>query len=317
VKEPRIDPEQVAALLDGRLDEQRRTELLACIAASEEGLDVLADTAAVLRELEGPCDAEDSEGTEPASLPGDGGIIPLHPPFRRRRWPVRRWAALAAALAAVALVPVLWSRLHTPDPRDPGRPITLLAETGVPGLPAGWSERPWRLVRGSAASLVPEARAARLGALQVDLELAVGARDSAAASQLVGEIETLLADVPASGPVMDEYRVVARRIGEPPARLAGALAEARTGMAVLAGEERVALGAWAEAGRVAASLRDVAFFRDRATRAAFEWAASLPSLGEPARTAAERIRSATRAEGAPDWGTLEHDLSVLLTDLAS
>jgi hypothetical protein len=52
VREPSIDPERLAAFLDGRLDEGERAKLLAEIADSPEALDLLADTAAVLREVE-------------------------------------------------------------------------------------------------------------------------------------------------------------------------------------------------------------------------------------------------------------------------
>src|SRR5215208_5211320 len=52
VKEPTIDPERLAALLDGRLDERARSEILAQLAASEADLEVMADAAAVMREME-------------------------------------------------------------------------------------------------------------------------------------------------------------------------------------------------------------------------------------------------------------------------
>ncbi|HET6764429.1 MAG TPA: hypothetical protein VFH27_12175 [Longimicrobiaceae bacterium] len=61
----------MAALLDGRLDAARRAALLADLDASPEDLELLADAAAVLGELE--AFESDDDGSGPAPLPTDGG----------------------------------------------------------------------------------------------------------------------------------------------------------------------------------------------------------------------------------------------------
>ena len=47
-------PERVAALVDGRLRGRERAKALAHLAASEDGVEALAETAAVQEELESP-----------------------------------------------------------------------------------------------------------------------------------------------------------------------------------------------------------------------------------------------------------------------
>lgn len=260
------------------------------------------------------------EGTGTASLgaDGEGGttVTPLRPAERARRRPVppARWLALAAVLAAVALVPVLWSRRGATEPGDPGR-LAALLEGREAGLPAGWIDtRPWGATRGPGDPLTPEARAVRLGVLLMDLELAARARQGDAVRLLAAQILVLLEEVPASGPTADGYRAI-RDVGTAsPAELE----EGREGVAgLVVAEDLLRLGAWAEAARLAAARRDAAFFRSRETRAALDGAAELPSLSDDARAAVERIRRATREGGAPEWGSLHRALDELLRGTAS
>jgi hypothetical protein len=74
----------------------------------------------------------------------------------------------------------------------------------------------------------------------------------------------------------------------------------------------VALGAWAEAARLAAGERDAGFFRARATREALERAARDQALPADARAGVERVRAALAASAAPDWGTLEREAARIL-----
>ncbi|HEX2094875.1 MAG TPA: hypothetical protein VHG28_20920 [Longimicrobiaceae bacterium] len=331
MKAPHIDEERLAALLDGNLDAAERAELLARLAASDEDFRVFVETAAVLRRIEeaeagtGPGEQDPQEGGAPdgaarvsASRPGPGAAK-IHPPSmsRRRRWPSGFWAALAAVLVLAALLSVLRVRPGSPSPGDPGRMASLLEERGA-GLPRGWTEhRPWGVALGTGDPLSARARAVRLGALHVDLVLAVQARDTAGSSRLAAEIVVLLDELPPAAPVADGYRDLGRRAGEAPERLAGPLEEAGRGAAELLGEDLVATGAWAEAGRIAAARQDAGFFRARESGVALRRAAELPSLPESARAAVERLRQATRGGGPPDWGTVERDLNELLRTLAS
>jgi hypothetical protein len=80
-------------------------------------------------------------------------------------------------------------------------------------------------------------------------------------------------------------------------------------------EDHFALGAWAEAARIAVRQQDGAFFRARASRKMLDRAASLPSLDPEARTTVEAIRTATQAEGQPDWTSLQTHTDQLLRSL--
>jgi hypothetical protein len=155
-----------------------------------------------------------------------------------------------------------------------------------------------------------------VGARLTDLELAVRARDAATTALLAADIAALLQDVPASGPLAAVYREIARRAGEPADRLEPLVAQGRDSIAQILGENFVALGAWVEAARVAAARRDAGFFRSRVTSAVLDRTTKHPSLDEQARGSLQQIRSAIRAEGAPDWSALERELLGVLQALA-
>lgn len=84
-RDERLDPETLAALMEGRLSDDERARVMAALAASEADLEVLGDAAAVVEALEGSAST--------ASPPG------------RIRW--RVWLPLAALVAGVSLIPVL------------------------------------------------------------------------------------------------------------------------------------------------------------------------------------------------------------------
>jgi hypothetical protein len=304
VTEATPDPERLASLLDGRLNEAQRAELLALLASSDEVLEAYMDAVAVTLELE-----------ETSAQPD---VIPLrrNPRTRGWRWPDGRWLALAALVVGLALIPVLMNRRGAPDLRDPGQFVALL-ETERAGLPPGWNDRPWSTTRGAADPLTPRARAVRVGARLTDLELAVNAGDSAATALLAAEIAALLEDVPASGPLAALYRDVGRRAGQSPDQLNSLLEQGRDWVAQLLGEDYVSLGAWAEAARVAAARRDTEFFRSRTTAAALDRATSISTSGPAVVTSTGRIQAAIKAEGALDWGALEAELTKFLRVLAN
>jgi anti-sigma factor RsiW len=94
VKEPRSENERLSALLDGRLDERERGELLAHLSAADEEYRVFADTASILRELE-----EAEAGAEAGCASSPEGI-PLR--LRRAIWRRPAWSAIAASVALFA-----------------------------------------------------------------------------------------------------------------------------------------------------------------------------------------------------------------------
>src|SRR5215218_2657028 len=175
----RID-EEIGALLDGRVQEGRRSELLARIEADDDDYRVFADVAAVLREAE-----EEASEKEPQAVSEDEDssttkVIPLRP-RRSTGWrsPAVRILAAAAALAALALVPVLRSRANERAWRDPAR-LAALASPGSAPLPAEW-EPAWGVQRGDGRTAASDGGiAARIGALDVDARVAAASGDTAA-----------------------------------------------------------------------------------------------------------------------------------------
>jgi hypothetical protein len=291
-----MDAERLAALLDGRLDERRRAEAVARLASSDAELEVFVDALAVTRELE----AEEAAD----------GVVPLRPAARRPWWrrPGGHWAAVAAVLAGLALLPVLWNRSRGPDVGDPGGYAALL---GGGGLPAGWDRTPWGSTRGPGDPLTEQARAVRVGAAVTDLEVAIASRDPRAA-EIADEIDELLGGVPGGSGSAMYYREIGRRAGEGPDRLGPLMEDGRRAAAALLGDTLVAVGAWAEAARLAAARRDDEFFRSAETRFALEQADGMAGLPEPAREAVGRIRSAIAADGSRDWTRLKHAADELL-----
>jgi hypothetical protein len=322
-----VTDELLAALLDGRLDPGQRAALLARLAgggADDEDVAVLADTAALLAAIEEEEAAADRTLIAPAPTvasavppaPAAPPVLVALPPSEavqappgtgaearaRRAWtgPPKRWLAMAAVLAAVALTPLLVSRARAPGMNDPARPAALLAA----GLPAGWTENRAWATRGG-PDISETAAAVRLGAYHVDRELAVRARDTAAIAKLAGQMEYLLGSLTVGGSVAADYREIGEHPAAPARELAGALRRGREGLLLVADPDLVGVGSWSEAGLLAAARKDAAFFRDRRTRAALERAAGLPQLEEPARAALARIRALLRAgDAAPDWNAL-------------
>jgi hypothetical protein len=283
-----IDPERLAALLDGRLGGAERSELLTQLAASDSAFEAYADAAAVVGELQaGP-----------------------------RHWQTpMRWIAIAAVLAGLALAPWLWMRMRSANRDDPGRFVALLAAPAG-SVPAGWNADPWGTVRGSDQPLMATARAARLGARLTDLALAVQRRDTASAT-LAADIGALLEAVPAAGPVSAMYHEIGTRAGAAPSDLAPLLTRAGSATARLAGADLVQLGAWVEAARVAAATQDAAFFDSRQSRTMLVRASTLSGLAEPARSLVSRLQAKLSAERTPEWSALGRDLTQLLGTLGS
>lgn len=87
----KIDPETLAGLMDGRLSDEERTEVLAALGDSEADLEVLGDAAAALSEVEK--ESALTTDSPPSSRPS--GIA----------W--KRWLPLAAVVAGLTAIPFI------------------------------------------------------------------------------------------------------------------------------------------------------------------------------------------------------------------
>jgi hypothetical protein len=314
-----MDHNDLARLLDRTLSEDERGRALAHLAESDDD-EVLGDAAYLLRELEEGAAADD--GAEVRHSYADetetgraAEVVPLRPPSTTarpwRRAPAR-WLALAAVLAGVLLVPLALSRSGA---RDPGDFAGLLASRDA-GLPdANWVDRPrWPVRRGEGGPSADLPTSARLGALQVALEVAVNARQVEQTNLLSERIALMLNDMPGSGAVAAAYRDIGARAAEPAETLAPSVAEARESLALFMDEDHFNLGAWAEAAAIAAKRQDAAFFHTRASRKILERAASLSSLDAETRATVGTIQAAAQAD-QPDWNVLVKQSDELLRQI--
>jgi len=148
----------------------------------------------------------------------------------------------------------------------------------------------------------------------VDLELGVRSRDTTVA-QATAEIIDLIEGLPAGSPVAAVYREIRQRAaaGATPEELQQLLARGRAAVTDLAGPDLVQLGAWAEAGRIAAAQRNAEFFRAHESRSMLERA---PGLSESALIVVQRLRSDVTLE-EPDWGKVEREFTELIRVLVS
>ena len=317
---PHMDHNELAALLEGRLPE--RDAAVAHLSVHDEDAEVFADAAAVLRELEaaeGIVVVQDEDDEAPPVDPADGvpdpKVLPLRPPSTARTWrrPPARWLALAAVLAGVLLIPLAVSRSR--GPASPGDYAELVARRGV-ALPAGFDQRPWSVTRGGPAPLAEDnKRAAKLGALQVDLELVVMGGQEGQIGPLAQQIAQVLDDVAGSGPVAALYRDIDARSGDPRDQLAETVEEAEEQLALFVDSDYFRLGGWAEAARIAALSKDAEFFRSRESRRAVRRVQALDSLDEEGRRAASSLREAAEADGEPDWPFIQTQTDQLLRSL--
>ncbi|HEY0025212.1 MAG TPA: hypothetical protein VGB24_20020 [Longimicrobium sp.] len=291
------EAERLAALLDARLDADAHADVLSRLATDDEALAAYAEAAAVTRALE----EEDAAA----------GVTLLRPAARHTSpFPgARRWGAIAAVVAAVALAPLAWNRLQPAGLQEPGALAERLATTGT-ALPAGWDPSPWGSTRSASDPMTPRARAVRIGARLVELELAVRGQDPAAA-RTAAQVAILLGELPGSGPAVSIFRGIQDRAGAPWAELEPQMEQGSEAAAAMAGEDDVRLGAWLQAARIAAGREDAEFFRARATEAALGRLDADPATGEHA----QRIRTLVSSEGAADWDALEGRLAEILDQL--
>lgn len=324
---PHMDENDLARFLDGALSEEQRASAVAHLSDSEPDAELLADAAYLLRELGAQKAAPAEKDAEARHLPTnekDTGsnpkVVELRPPSTTRARPRRvpaRWLALAAVLAGVLLTPLALSRFGSRGPAGPGDYAALLSHPGA-GLPEGWLENPaWSVTRGGPggdpSTETDEGVAARIGALSVELELAVASRNAEQADLLCGRIEGLWSNVRAGGPFpIDCGRIVAEA-GQPAAEDTPALRQGGESLAqTFLYNPHFALGAWAEAARLAAARRDAGFFEAKRSRRALDGFAQSDDLAQPAREAAQQVRAQLRSNGPANWPALRTALDRLL-----
>jgi hypothetical protein len=254
-KDP-IDPESLAAFLEGRLDPPERAAMLEHIARDPAAYETFVEAAAIEREL--------------ASATGGKPVTELGAPEKFRplkgRSPWRYALPLAAAAGLGALL--LGRALLRPAaaPLLLADASTLLAASGAPtlesALGANWTEPAWTGTRGAVSALSPGQRAFRLGSRLAVLALAADAGDADAALRAATELRDLLAGVDGGAPVAARLDNIAGRVrsGEPPEDVATALNDVASGLQALVPGVWLRTGAWVEQARLAARAGAVQWF---------------------------------------------------------
>ena len=301
----KIDPEQLAALLDGKLTGAARDEVIAQLARSEEAYEVFVDADGIVREL--------ADQDKPSRAPARRASR-VRPSWRWWRDGGTRFIALAAGVAGVAALSWVWSQRSAGGDASGRWPVALLSD-GSAGLPTNWNDVDWPKTRARTEALTAETRAARIGARLVDLEMALRTRDQRAAG-FAEELALLLDGVPGGAGGALSYRELARR-GTAPAP--EDWSETRASTEVLAGQVPARLGAWAEAGRIAALRHDAAFFSSDASRLLLRRAAEAANAKAPADSVLSRVtRSSIEETGdPPNWDARLVHLTLLVRVLGS
>lgn len=139
MSKPKLDPETVAALYDGRLPPAERVAVLRMLEESDADRDILAEVSALQEEMQ---------------------LVAPTPPARQRAQPVRwlPWALAAAVMLAVIRIGVQHNAAITPLPDD-------------------WNGTPWSAFRGDSDAASDAARAIRIGARLEDLVRATDPAD--------------------------------------------------------------------------------------------------------------------------------------------
>jgi hypothetical protein len=225
-----IDPERLAALMEGKLSATEAAELRTQLAASDAGvIESFADAAAIAGEL--------------------GVVNPATPAPARNPRAMYGWSALGL-LAAAALV---FAIVRGSRRGDEGFSASVLVASLPMSVTAPVTDA-WPARRGIGDDLSAPVRAARLGATLVDFQLAVRTADSVGMRRTASAIVALADGVAGASPLLSSYRALAS--GDSAARAADAGERIDDALAQLAGPEWVAAGAAGEVVRAAAESRD-------------------------------------------------------------
>ena len=292
--EPQLDPEQIAALLDGRLSDAERRALLEAVAESADTAEVLADAAAIIGE-----EPDSRSLMLPRALSAPVG--------RRSRWPTP--ARLAAAAVIVVLVGIGLIRSR---PRSLGSGFPDYAAL-MAGGDASWTSLPevWSATRGVETTSSSRARSVRVGARLTDLERSIRARDTGVASAAIS-IARLLESIPASAPVVAALRDIARNAGQPTPDLLSRFEVAGPAALSLVNSELAGVGAWLEAARIAASSHDAEFFQRPTSRDGARRARRVPDLTPTESGVLDKLSEGTSPAAAMDWFSVEAATTTLL-----
>lgn len=267
--------EELAALIDGRLEGDDRADLLAHVESCEACYEIYTETLRFREEEATSGDAEVASLSDRSHQSGQS------------RSKQRFWFAAGSLAAGALLAVVIWSPVGERFVGGLRGEGSLAVGNLIADLSVGQDEAAahnaydgsgWSRTRGLADHLNERERSFRLGVRVVDLTLALSAKDHSQAQQLLPEVVALSDGFDISEHVVATFREIQRLLeaGEDHEKALD-LALIADGYATdLADRAAFELGKWAEAGRLAALSEEVAYFRRAKIR-------SLPSRLEGAK----------------------------------
>jgi hypothetical protein len=246
IETPCPDPMDLAVLLEGGLRPARRRRLLHHIGGCEACYETFTGSARFL------LDNQRSSSIRTADAV---------PPPRSATAPMAAAAALAAAIACALVLAgpradrVRWAA------RSATRQVASIA---LQGPLAEQVVHPWSYLRGAGASEVGWRSGFRIGVLLSDLTAALSSGDRAAAEGLAPELRRLARDLEVGGSSLDglfDGLVPEATRADGPRTLGAGFELAAARMGGSPAWDYVRLGAWAEAGRLAALAGDRRYFQ--------------------------------------------------------
>jgi hypothetical protein len=229
-----IDPEKLAAFLDGTLDAHGREEVLRVLASSPEAYESFSEAAAVL-----------AEGDE--AHRASGGYRPKSP---ARSFLPYAWAAsIGVAMAGLLFLVPLLQAGSSFDPLAAAASIAVASAVDPSSQPGDGLDAGWPTDRGVLSDRAPESLAFEAGGRTIDLEFAVAGTDTALFATSREGIATLLRAPAGGAPLAERYRSLTSSAGdEERTRLTADL------RALLRNGTWFELGAWVESARLSRAM---------------------------------------------------------------
>ncbi len=293
-KEPDRKPsdEELALLLEGKLDPERRSRVLEALASSPDELELYAHVVAVEREL------EDEASTVGAPESSTNVVSIGAAPSARRRRTKQLLPFAAAALLLIAVGVPIWQRVGPgASLGSPASTLALLsAGSNAPVVPPSAFD----VTRGAGDNGATTGRGVRVGVGIADALLLSVSRDSASAGAFARTLERVareLDQVPAGVVVGQAFRELARQPIDD--STAARLARASDMAEQFVGAREVRVGAWLTALRAAALRNDTTFVVSRA-QAGMRAAQQLADAREGAPLLVDEMRRAVSTRPV-DW----------------
>jgi hypothetical protein len=243
-----LDPDLIAAFIDGKLSGAERERVLKLLADSDAAFEVYADAARARADL-------DADAVIPFSAPR---------PHPRRRWTAAVPLAAAAALL-IAVLPAVQSRRGNATfamrAESIAQPLTGQPQLAV-ALRSALDAPRWSVTRGGESTFFDSTAALRLGVRATDLQVALAVADRERAGRTAAEMVALLGSVNLSGDVSAEYGDLRKRItnGDSIAAIIGAASAADDRLRDLLDSRWYGMGKWLAAGELAARTHSADFF---------------------------------------------------------